>query len=33
MIRLFIEKVLIIKQKVIRLKFWKVDFCRIEMMM
>ena len=30
MIRLFIEKVLMIKWKEIRLKIWKVDFCKVE---
>lgn len=29
-IRLFIEKVLMIKWKEIRLKIWKVDFCKVE---
>ena len=28
--RLFIEKVLMIKWKEIRLKIWKVDFCKVE---
>lgn len=31
-IRLFIEKVLMIKWKEIRLKIWKVDFCKVEIM-
>ena len=31
-IRLFIEKVLMIKWKEIRLKIWKVDFCKMRIM-